>query len=243
MKPKTIAIIQARMGATRLPGKVLCDIAGQPMLVRVVERTRRASLLDGFIVATTTEVQDDALYELCRERGYPCFRGDQQDVLDRYYQSARQTGAEVVVRITADCPVIDPDLIDETTKLVTGRSSLITHHALRITHHASLDFAANRLPPPWGRTYPIGLDVEVCTFAALERAWKEATKPYQREHWMWKSAPSPRWNAPGKKRLSHTNANTSCRISMKAYHSSLVTRHSPLVTRHSPQALPHAAFT
>jgi spore coat polysaccharide biosynthesis protein SpsF len=175
MRPRTIAIIQARMGATRLPGKVLHDIAGQPMLVRVVERTRRASLLDGFVVATTTEIQDDALYELCRERGYPCYRGEQQDVLDRYYQAARQTGADVIVRITADCPVIDPLLINETVQLVTGHYSLVTDH---------FDFAANRLPPPWGRTYPIGLDVEACTFAALERAWQEATEPYQREHVM-----------------------------------------------------------
>jgi len=175
MRPRTIAIIQARMGATRLPGKVLRNIAGQPMLVRVVERARRASRLDGFVVATTTEVQDDAVAELCRERGFPCFRGDQQDVLDRYYQAARQTGAEVIVRITADCPVIDPLLIDETVQLVIGHCSLVTDH---------FDFSANRLPPPWGRTYPIGLDVEACTFTALERAWKEATEPYQREHVM-----------------------------------------------------------
>jgi spore coat polysaccharide biosynthesis protein SpsF len=175
MRPKTIAIIQARMGATRLPGKVLHDIAGQPMLVRVVERARRASQLDGFVVATTTEVQDDAVAELCWERGFPCFRGDPQDVLDRYYQAARQTGAEVIVRITADCPVIDPLLIDETVQLVTGHCSLVTDH---------FDFSANRLPPPWGRTYPIGLDVEACTFAALERAWQEANQPYQREHVM-----------------------------------------------------------
>jgi spore coat polysaccharide biosynthesis protein SpsF len=191
MKPKTIAIIQARMGATRLPGKVLRDIAGQPMLVRVVERSRRASLLDGFVVATTTEVQDDAVAELCRERGYPCYRGEQQDVLDRYYQAARQTGAEVIARITADCPVIDPDLINETVRLVTEHWSPFDNapwpdrqgrQGRLNTDH--FDFAANRLPPPWGRTYPIGLDVEACTFPALERAWKEATEPYQREHVM-----------------------------------------------------------
>jgi len=174
-KISVLAIIQARMGATRLPGKVLCDIAGQPMLVRVVERTRRASLLDGFVVATTTEVQDDAVAELCQARGYPCFRGDQQDVLDRYYQAARTFEAELVVRITADCPVIDPQLIDETIRIV---------HPSPVTRHSSFDFSANRLPQPWGRTYPIGLDVEVCSFAALERAWQEATEPYQREHVM-----------------------------------------------------------
>jgi len=190
-KSKTIAIIQARMGATRLPGKVLYDIAGQPMLVRVVERTRRASRLDGFVVATTTEVQDDAVAELCQERGYPCVRGDQQDVLDRYYQAARQASAEVIARITADCPVIDPDLINETVRLVTEHWSPFDNapwpdrqgrQARLNTDH--FDFAANRLPPPWGRTYPIGLDVEACTFTALERAWKEATEPYQREHVM-----------------------------------------------------------
>jgi spore coat polysaccharide biosynthesis protein SpsF len=191
-KSKTIAIIQARMGATRLPGKVLHDIAGQPMLVRVVERARRASRLDGFIVATTTEVQDEPVAELCQERSYPCFRGEQQDVLDRYYQAARQTGAEVIVRITADCPVIDPDLLDETVRLVPEHWSLFDNAYLCLRHwHGQgrlitdhFDFAANRLPPPWGRTYPIGLDVEACTFAALERAWQEADQPYQREHVM-----------------------------------------------------------
>lgn len=175
-KISVLAVIQARMGASRLPGKVLLDIAGQPMLVRVVERTRRACLLDSFVVATTTEAQDEPVVELCRERGYPCFRGDQHDVLDRYYQAARQTHTEVIVRITADCPVIDPALIDETIGVLQA------DHRPLITGH--LDFAANRLPPPWGRTYPIGLDVEACTFAALERAWHEADQPYQREHVM-----------------------------------------------------------
>ena len=165
------------MGATRLPGKVLHDIAGQPMLVRVVERARRASLIDGFVVATTNEVQDETVAELCREHGYPFYRGAQQDVLDRYYQAARQTEAEVIVRITADCPVIDPELIDETINVVLGKSAICNPQSV-------IDFAANRLPPPWGRTFPIGLDVEVCTFTALERAWKEATEPYHREHVM-----------------------------------------------------------
>ena len=168
-QPKTIAIIQARMGATRLPGKVLLDIGGQPMLVRVVERVRRAGRLDGVVVATTTQVQDEPVADLCRERGYPCSRGSLQDVLDRYYQAARSCGAAEVVRITADCPAIDPGLID------------LTVDELR---RAGADFAADRLPPPWTRSYPIGLDVEVCTFAALERAWQEADQPYQREHVM-----------------------------------------------------------
>ncbi len=165
--PRIIAIIQARMGATRLPGKVLLDLGGQPMLVRVVERVRRASRLDGVVVATTVETRDDPVAELCRQRGYGCFRGSLHDVLDRYYQAARASRAEVVVRITADCPAVDPELID------------LTVDALQ---EAGADFAANRLPPPWSRTYPNGLDVEACTFAALERAWQEADQPFQREH-------------------------------------------------------------
>jgi len=155
------------MGATRLPGKVLLDLAGRPVLARVVERTRRAGRLDGVVVATTTEVRDDRVAEFCEQRGYPVYRGSPQDVLDRYYQAARTFEAAVIVRITADCPLIDPQLIDLTVDEF---------------QEAGTDFAANRLPPPWHRTYPIGLDVEVCTFAALERAWKEADQPFQREH-------------------------------------------------------------
>lgn len=165
----TIAIIQARMGSSRLPGKVLLDIGGRPMLAWVVERVRRAGLLDGLVVATSTEVRDDSVAAFCRERDYPCHRGSMQDVLDRYYQAARESGAGTIVRITADCPLSDPQLVD------------LTVDEFR---RAGVDFAANRLPPPWRRTYPIGLDVEVCTFAALERAWKEADQPFQREHVM-----------------------------------------------------------
>lgn len=167
--PRTVAIVQARTGSVRLPNKVLLDLAGQPVLVRVVERTRRAQLVDEIVVATTLEAADDAIEALCRQQGYPCFRGALHDVLDRYYQAARQFTAEVIVRVTADCPLIDPELIDETVAKFQRRQA---------------DFAANRLPPPWHRTYPIGLDVEVCTFPALERAWREATQPFQREHVM-----------------------------------------------------------
>jgi len=157
------------MAASRLPGKVLKDICGQPMLVRVVERTRRARTVDMVTIATTTDPVDDPIAEFCWEREYPCFRGSQYDVLDRYYQAARAAHADILVRITADCPVIDPQLIDWTV------DSFIDSHA---------DFAANRLPPPWHRTYPIGLDVEVCSFPSLEKAWKEAGEPHQREHVM-----------------------------------------------------------
>jgi spore coat polysaccharide biosynthesis protein SpsF len=166
---RTVAIIQARMSSSRLPGKVLLDLAGQPMLVRVVERVRRARFVDAVAVATTTDPADDPIETLCRERGYLVYRGSMFDVLDRFYGAARQFGADVIVRVTADCPIIDPDVVDHTVAAFWANQA---------------DFAANRLPPPWKRTWPIGLDTEVCSFAALERAWKEARLPYEREHVM-----------------------------------------------------------
>jgi spore coat polysaccharide biosynthesis protein SpsF len=192
-RPYTVAIIQARMGSSRLPSKVLFDIAGQPMLVRVVERTGRADTVDKVVVATTTEPSDDTIASLCAERSYPCYRGSLHDVLDRYYQAARLSSAHVIVRITADCPLIDPDVIDITVKAFLGLSAS-NQQRVAISNPPSAiqypkpeipyDFAANRLPPPWGRTYPIGLDTEVCTFQALEIAWREADQTHQREHVM-----------------------------------------------------------
>lgn len=166
---KTVAIIQARMSSSRLPGKVLRLVGSQPMLARVVARARRASLVDEVMVATTTNPSDHPLAEYCETAGITCFRGDLYDVLDRYYQAARASGASVVVRLTADCPMIDPQEIDRT----------ITHFRLTCA-----DFTANRLPPPFRRTTAIGMDTEVCSFAALERAWKDATEPFEREHVM-----------------------------------------------------------
>ena len=168
-KPRTIAIIQARMASRRLPGKVLKDIAGKPMLAHVVERTRRAEWVDEVVVATTVETSDDPVAALCTERGYPCVRGSMHDVLDRYYQAAKAYQAEIIVRITADCPVIDPGLIDAVLQLF-------------VEADPPYDFIANRLPE--GRTYPIGLDTEVCSMAALETAWHAAEAAHQREHVM-----------------------------------------------------------
>lgn len=166
---RTVAIIQARMSSSRLPGKVLKDIAGQPMLLRVVERARRASAVDLVMVATTTDPSDDPIENLCREHGIACYRGSMFDVLDRFFGAARQAEADVIVRITADCPLIDPRVIDQVVEAF---------------HSTGADFACNRLPPPWHRTWPIGLDTEVCSFQGLERAWKEAVLPYEREHVM-----------------------------------------------------------
>lgn len=169
MKPRVVAIIQGRMTSSRLPGKILADIAGQPMLQRVFIRTSRSASVSQTIFATTTDSTDDPVAEYCNFSGIPYTRGSLYDVLDRYYQTAKSAKADVVVRITADCPVIDPELIDSVVNTLL---------------EGEYDFVCNRLPPPWTRTYPIGLDVEACTFAALKTAWQEAKEPQQREHVM-----------------------------------------------------------
>lgn len=169
MKPRVIAIIQGRMGSSRLPGKILADIAGQPMLTRVFTRTSRAKTLDEVFFATTADSSDEPVAEYCDFSGIPFTRGSLFDVLDRYYQTALQAKADVVVRITADCPVIDPALIDDVVNTLL---------------EDEYDFVCNRLPPPYPRTYPIGLDVEACSLKMLKKAWKDAKEPQHREHVM-----------------------------------------------------------
>lgn len=160
---RVVAIIQARMGSTRLPGKVLKDLGGETVLARVVKRTRRATLLDELVVATSVLAADDAIARECEYLKVPCFRGDELDVLDRYYRAAQKFAADTIVRITSDCPLIDPELID-----VTVRSRL----------EQKADYASNALV----RSYPRGLDVEAFTAEALARAWSEAKQEYQRIH-------------------------------------------------------------
>ncbi len=164
---KVVAIIQARMGATRLPGKVLEDIAGEPMLVRVVDRVRAAKGIDDVVVATSDRPADDAVAALCEGRGIACFRGHETDVLARFHGAATARGATVVVRITADCPLMDGAVLD---KVVAA------YHAGQSGE--PVDYATNVIR----YTYPDGLDVEVFSFAALERAMKEAKDPVEREH-------------------------------------------------------------
>ena len=167
--PSVVGIIQARMGSSRLPGKVLKEVFGKPLLIREIVRVRRAQSLGRVVVATTIDPEDDPIAEVCRTQGVPFYRGDPLDVLDRYYQAAQLFKAEVVVRLTGDCPLIDPHEIDRT---------------VRAFFAAGVDFAANRLPPPLKRTTPIGMDTEVVTFDALARAWQEAEARYAREHVM-----------------------------------------------------------
>jgi spore coat polysaccharide biosynthesis protein SpsF len=169
MAAKVVAIIQARMASTRLPGKVLADLGGQPVLAWVVRRAQRAAGIDHVVVATSVAGDDDVIAAYCAEQGFAHTRGNLHDVLDRYVDAARQFDAEVVVRLTADCPLIDPHML---------ASNLHTF----LTAQPPLDFAANRLPGE--RTIPIGLDAEFCTMAALEAAWREADQPHQREHVM-----------------------------------------------------------
>lgn len=175
MAARVVAIIQARMASSRLPDKVLLDIAGQPMLRRVWSRTSRGRRVHDVLVATTDDVSDNRVADYCGAHGMACVRGSQFDVLDRYYRAARQSNAGVVVRVTADCPVIDPVLIDDAVETLLGKSP---------EEAVAYDFVANRLPPPFRRTFPIGLDVEVCTFAALEQAWQHGHEAQHREHVM-----------------------------------------------------------
>ena len=164
MTARTVAIVQARMGSTRLPGKVMLPLLGQPVLSRVMRRAGRARTLDEVVVATTTRPDDDAVVALAEREGWPVVRGSETDLLDRYLLAARAHDAEVVVRITSDCPLIDPDVIDATVDAF---------------HAADVDYASNTLEPP---TYPRGLDVEVVSRPALERAGREDADPAWREH-------------------------------------------------------------
>lgn len=169
MDKNIVAIIQARMGSSRLPGKVLKDICGHPMLAHVVNRIKPSTLLAQTVVATTCDDNDLPIVDFCATNQIHCFCGSQFDVLDRYYHAACETKADIIVRLTADCPLLDGALIDQVVYAFLDQN---------------VDFAANRLPPPWKRSYPIGLDVEVCSFAALERAWQKAESQYEREHVM-----------------------------------------------------------
>ena len=160
---KVVAIVQARMGSSRLPNKVMKPIGGIPMIAVLLARLARAVEVNEIVVATSIDPRNQPLAELVRNLGYQCSIGSENDVLDRYWHAAKASNANVVVRITGDCPLVDPELIDEAIR---------TFKALRV------DYFSNTSPP----TYPDGLDIEVFTMASLEKAAKEACKPFDREH-------------------------------------------------------------
>ena len=169
MPPRVVAIVQARMASSRLPGKVLADLGGQPVLAWVVRRAQRAKGIDQVVVATSVAAEDAVIDAFCKEQGYACTRGELHDVLDRYVSTAHAYDADIVVRLTGDCPLIDSEMLADNLRTFLNAD-------------LPLEFAANRLPGD--RTIPIGLDAEFCTMAALETAWREAQEPHQREHVM-----------------------------------------------------------
>jgi len=160
---RIITIIQARMGSTRLPGKVMLDLCGKTVLARVVQRVRRSPLAGDVVVATTTKPADDVVAEECRRLAVKVFRGSESDVLDRYYNAAKQSRADAIVRICSDCPLIDPEIVNQTIESFLDKK---------------VDYASNALD----RTYPRGLDTEIMTWHALVRCWREAQALYQRSH-------------------------------------------------------------
>jgi spore coat polysaccharide biosynthesis protein SpsF len=160
---KPVAIIQARMASTRLPGKVLLDLGGDTVLARVVHRVRRSKLIGQIVIATTKDSRDDPIVAECQRLGVTCFRGEELDVLDRYYRAVEAANADAIVRITSDCPLIEPEIIDKVILAFLDRNP---------------DYASNTRT----RTYPRGLDTEIMTAAALARAWGEARRDYQRAH-------------------------------------------------------------
>jgi spore coat polysaccharide biosynthesis protein SpsF len=161
-----VAIIQARMGSTRLPGKVLEKVNGVPLLKIMLDRVALSKRINQVVIATSTLANDDQIVEFCRNEGVEVFRGSEEDVLSRYFECATEYGATTVVRLTSDCPLIDPDVIDDVVKLFES---------------SGVDFAANTLPPD-KTTFPDGSDVEVFSYSALSRANREAEELSHREH-------------------------------------------------------------
>lgn len=169
---KVVAIIQARMGSSRLPGKMLMNVEGKPIIEHVFERIKEASTIDEFWLATTTSAKDNLLAEWAKQNNILIYRGSEEDVLDRYYHAAFKAKAEVIVRITGDCPLHDSKIIDNVVESYLSKD---------------VDYVCNVIPP----TYPDGLDVEIFSFKALEKAWKEAVLKSEREHvtpYIWKNS-------------------------------------------------------
>lgn len=181
MAARVLALIQARLGSTRLPGKALAEIAGRPMLAHVVERASAIPGVEGVVLATSVNPSDGRLVEFARAAGLPWVRGSEEDVLDRFRVALSEHPADVIVRVTPDCPLLDPEV-----------SGLVVSEYMR--REGAVDYVSNVHPP----TYPDGLDTEVFSREALERAWREAQLPSDREH-----VTTYIWRHPGRFRLAN----------------------------------------
>jgi len=164
-KPFTVIIVQARMGSSRLPGKVMMEILGRPLLSYTLERLKLCKCADEIVVATTSHPRDQKIVEFCREEHIYFYIGSEHDVLDRYYQAAKTSGAEVVVRVTGDCPFADPEVIDTVVENYNK-------------NYPNYDYSSNVID----RTYPRGLDVEVFSMRCLEEMKRYAVAPEEKEH-------------------------------------------------------------
>lgn len=162
---KTVIIVQARMTSTRLPGKVLYEVLGKPLLEYQIEKLHQIRQASELVVATTTNDSDQPIIELCKRLGVAYYRGSEEDVLARYYYAAQESMADNIVRITSDCPLIDPGVMDEVISIY-------------LDNYDKYDYVSNTLE----RTYPRGLDTEIFSWAALEKTHKEASEQPEREH-------------------------------------------------------------
>ena len=165
---KVVAIIQARMNSTRLPGKVMLDLCGETVLSRVVKRVQACKAVDQVVVATTMQARDEIIVVEALSLGVEVFCGNENDVLDRYYRAAKKYGANLIVRVTADCPLFDPEVLSE---------MFCKLDRISITKFSKIYFSNIKK-----RTYPRGLDAEIFNFSALEFANQEAKQPFEREH-------------------------------------------------------------
>ena len=164
MSENVIAIIQARMGSTRLAGKTMVNICGRPLIQHVVERLTFCKQINQIIVATTIKSEDDNIINFCKKTNIKYFRGEESDVLDRFYQCAKKIKADIIVRVTADDPFKDPQIIDQVIK--------------EIVSDTSMDYVSNTIFP----SYPIGIDIEALRFSTLKTIWKYGKSPDEREH-------------------------------------------------------------
>ncbi|HTP13525.1 MAG TPA: glycosyltransferase family protein [Bacteroidota bacterium] len=170
---KKLIVIQARVGSSRLPNKVLLPVKGRPLLLRMIQRVAATTVDCDLVVATTTKKQDDVIEKLCGQIGVKCFRGHPTDLLDRHYRAALEARANVIIKIPSDCPLIDPRIIDRVVGFYDA-------------HCSEYDYVSNLHPA----SYPDGNDVEVIPFPTLEKTWREARRPFEREHttpFIWES--------------------------------------------------------